>query len=138
MARPPKKINWDIVLRKMEAGLKAKQIYDELRINEDTFYDNFKKEFGHSFSDYSGNLHSVGKGNIQYKQYIKALEGNTQMLILLGREWLDQDKLKSDVPPLSDKVDEENRQMSENHRLRKENEELKAKFANQSQTRSEF
>ena len=51
---------------------------------------------------------------------------------------IDHEKTKTDIPPLSDKVDEENKQMKENYLLRKENEELKAKIANQSETRSEL
>lgn len=51
---------------------------------------------------------------------------------------IDHEKAKSDVPPLSDKVDQENIEMSENYKLRKEIEELKAKLENKSETRSEL
>lgn len=51
---------------------------------------------------------------------------------------IDHEKSKSDVPPLSDKVDEENNQMSENYLLRKQIEELKAQLDNKSETRPEL
>lgn len=90
MARPPKTIDWDLVEKKMEAGCSAREIYGNLRISDDTFYARFKKEFGKSFSDYADELHSYGKGNIRYTQYLKAQEGNVPMLIWLGKIWLDQ------------------------------------------------
>ena len=90
MARPEKSINWDLVELKMQAGCSAKEIYGELHISDDTFYARFKNEYGKSFSDYADELHSVGKGNIRYNQYIKALEGNVPMLMWLGKTWLGQ------------------------------------------------
>jgi hypothetical protein len=96
MARPLKNINWDIVIKRMQAGNTAEQIYVELELNKDTFYNRFKQEFGVGFSDYSdGKAHEAGKGNILYVQYMKALNGNTRMLELLGREWCGQAQEKT-------------------------------------------
>ncbi len=92
MARPRLPINWDLVKRKMEAGCKACEIIEDLECDKGTFYDRFIDEFGESFSTYSHKFHSIGKGNIRLTQYEKALEGNTQMLSLLGEEWLGQRK----------------------------------------------
>ena len=89
MARPLKEINWDLVLKKMEAGCPAKEIYSGM-CDEDTFYSRFKKEFGRAFSDYSGWMNNVGIGNLRYAQYAKAMQGNNQMLTLLGKERLGQ------------------------------------------------
>lgn len=90
MARPEKTINWDLVEEKMQAGCSAKEIYGELHISDETFYNRFKSEYGESFSDYLDKFHSVGKGNIRHMQYTKAKEGNIPMLIWLGKTWLGQ------------------------------------------------
>ncbi len=90
MARPEREIKWDVVLMRMQAGNTAAQIAQAHNINIDTFYDRFKKEFGCGFSDYSDPERTLGKGNIAYVQYTKALQGSTAMLSLLGEEWLGQ------------------------------------------------
>lgn len=90
MARPLKEIDWDYVERQAMAGCKACEIYPEFGINDDTFYRRFKDYFGESFQDFAGRIHGVGKGKIKLTQFEKALEGNTAMLQLLGREWLGQ------------------------------------------------
>ena len=95
MARPPKTIDWDLVERSMQAGCSAEEIYGDLGISINTFYYNFKEYYGCSFCEYRGKIHSIGKGNIRRTQYEKALEGNTQMLLLLGEEWLGQRKEKN-------------------------------------------
>lgn len=89
MARPLKNINWDIVIKRLQAGNTARQIAQELEILDiDTFYRRFKDEFGIGFGDYPvKDAHECGKGNIAFTQYMKALSGNTEMLKLLGREW---------------------------------------------------
>jgi hypothetical protein len=94
MARPPKPIDWDLVERKMQAGCKATEICWDFGINKDTFSDRFKAEYGVYFSEYSANLHNVGKGNVRHQQYERAMDGNTQMLTILGREWLGQEQDK--------------------------------------------
>jgi AraC-like DNA-binding protein len=92
MARPLRDINWDLVLLRMQCGNTAKQICDAFEISDDTFYSRFKREFGVSFADYSCSVDSreLGKANIAFTQYAKALKGDVQMLKLLGREWLGQ------------------------------------------------
>ncbi len=92
MARPKKEINWDLVLKKMEAGCSASEIYnsnDSLSCNRDTFYDRFKEEFGCSFSDYSAECKELGKGDIRLMLHMKCLNnrapGNMQGLIFKAR-----------------------------------------------------
>lgn len=89
MARPLKEINWEQVIKKMEAGCSAKEIYGSWG-DSDTFYRRFKQQFGKRFEDYAVSLREVGKGNIRYGQYVKAMQGNNHMLALLGKEWLGQ------------------------------------------------
>jgi hypothetical protein len=92
MARPPKPIDWNLVERKMEAGCTATEIAWDFRMHIDTFSERFKQEYGKYFTEYAGNFHSVGKGNVRHQQYERAMDGNTQMLTILGREWLGQEK----------------------------------------------
>lgn len=92
MSRPKKEINWDIVEKKMEAGCNGVEIAATLRIQPDTFYIRFKEKYGKSFQDYHGDFYSAGDANIKFTQYMKALAGNNNMLILLGRERLNQGK----------------------------------------------
>ena len=103
MARPKKEINWDIVEKKMEAGCPAREIAGK-HMNIDTFYDRFKEEFGSSFSDYSDAYYGEGDGNIRFTQYMKALQGNNNMLLLLGRERLGQSQEKEMAPPNNDYI----------------------------------
>lgn len=98
MARPLKNINWDTVERRMEAGCSAKEIAGGLLIDINTFYERFKKEFGMGFSDFADSFKSSGVANIRFRQYMKAMEGNVEMLKLLGREWLGQGKEELEKP----------------------------------------
>lgn len=95
MARPLKEINWDEVELKMKAGCSAKEICGSY-MDLDTFYRRFKDEYGKSFGDYSARFHETGKGNIKAKQYSKAMEGNIQMLLWLGKNWLGQKDREED------------------------------------------
>ena len=111
-----------------------------MQIDDSTFYDRFKKEFNESFQDYSSKMHAVGSSNIKYMQYIKALDGNMNMLILLGREWLGQqqnDDSKQNSP-IQEQIDYKHKIMLLEH----ENAELKRKIedntSNKPQTKSEL
>lgn len=90
MARPPKPINWDLVDRMMEAGCTADGIAGALHIHPTNFCNRFKKQYGKNFTNFANDFHSGGKANVQFNQYVKAMQGNIQMLTLLGREWLGQ------------------------------------------------
>jgi hypothetical protein len=85
MARPKKTINWDLVEKRMEAGNSAKEIAKHLRIDINTFYDRFKEEYKCSFSDFADGITECGIADIVFTQHMKALSGNVQMLIYLGK-----------------------------------------------------
>ncbi len=123
MGRTKKEINWDIVEKKIEAGLSAKAIAGGMcEIN--TFYDRFKEHFGKNFADYADEIRCVGPANVQFTQYMKALAGNTNMLMLLGREWLGQGKEPEKVSPFEDAMAVRH----ENMILRSQLEKLKEKY----------
>ena len=95
MARPKKEINWSEVELRLEAGNSVKIIASCFNIDTDTFYIRFKEQYGCSFQDYPakyGNFRDKGKENIAAAQYKVAMKGSNNMLIHLGREWLDQGK----------------------------------------------
>jgi len=119
MARPLKEINWDLVVKKMEAGCSASEIYNspDISLSQDTFYDRFKAKFECGFSDYSSKYHEGGKGNIRFTQYIKALKGDTKMLTLLGEEWLGQGKIKEETPKNQHDIDKDHRIMELENQL---------------------
>lgn len=126
MARPPKAINWDIVKTKMEAGLKASQIWPDFNINEDTFYRRFKEEFGCSFQDYRERAVEEGKGYIAWVQYMKAKGGNIPMLLLLGKEWLGQGQEKEKESPYEDTIALRHENMTLRYEIQKLKESLSA------------
>ena len=101
MARPLKEINWEMVEKKMEAGCSAREIYGGI-CDADTFYRRFKTQYGTRFEDYGVECHTVGKGNIRLKQYLKAMNGSDRMLTILGEQWLDQGKEKELLSPHED------------------------------------
>jgi hypothetical protein len=103
MGRTPKEINWDVVEKKIEAGCSAEEIY-ECMCAPNTFYNRFKEHFGENFCDYCDKKRRVGPGNIRFTQYMKALAGNTNMLMLLGRELLGQGKEPERVSPFEDSI----------------------------------
>ena len=92
MARPEKDIDWKLVEKKMEAGCTATEIAGGFHMHIETFSNRFEKQYGCYFTEYKAKFHSHdgGKGNIKFRQYAKAMEGNTQMLIHLGKHWLGQ------------------------------------------------
>lgn len=130
MARPKKEINWDVVEKRIEAGCSGIEIAAALRIDDDTFYGRFKEHYGKSFSDYSGTFYSAGDSNLKFTQYMKALSGNMQMLILLGRERLGQGKEQEKNSPFEDIL----ALRHENMILRAELVEIQGKNADKSET----
>jgi len=133
MARPKKEINWEIVEKKMEAGCSAREIAAGIcEIN--TFYDRFKEKYGKSFGDYADDYYSIGDGNIKFTQYMKALSGNNNMLLLLGRERLGQGKEQEKQSPFEDVL----ALRHENMILKAEISEMKEKNVDKSQTRQEL
>lgn len=90
MARPPKPIDWNRVEKKMEAKCTATEIAGSFHMDLETFSNRFKAEYGKNYTDYLATFHNGGKANLKERQYAKAMEGNAQMLIWLGKQWLAQ------------------------------------------------
>jgi hypothetical protein len=90
VARPPKEIDWKVVEQKMQAGNTAKKIAKDFNIDVGNFYDRFKKEFGKGFADFASDFYSNGNENLEYMQYMKAMNGDSKMLLWLGKVRLGQ------------------------------------------------
>lgn len=119
MARPLKAINWDIVEKRMEAGNIGESIAQALHIDLNTFYRRFKDHYGYSFGDSALHFHKCGDNNIQYTQYMKALSGNVQMLIWLGKVRLGQREpdMLSAIPSNQVDIDKDQIIMQLQHKL---------------------
>ena len=117
MARPPKKVDWNKVIRMIQAKGTAKCISKELELNINTFYIKFNDEFGYSFQDYAQNAHETAKENILFTQYAKALSGNGEMLKLLGKEWCGQGLEAVKESPLQNVIEKDQIIMRLEHRI---------------------
>lgn len=102
MSRPVKELDWNIVEKRMEAGENAMTIAIRHNVSLDSFYKKFKKHYGMPFHEMIHKMKSVGKSNILFTQYAKALSGNIRMLELLGREWCGQGKMEATQSPFED------------------------------------
>ncbi len=89
MARPLKEINWDVVDQCMESGCSGVEIAGKFRIQKQTFYERFKKEYGCSFQDYHTEAQEGGLADIRRMLHGKAINnqnpGNAHLLIFLAR-----------------------------------------------------
>jgi hypothetical protein len=122
MARPKKPINWDVVEKRMEAGNSAKEIAKHLRIDINTFYDRFKEEFECGFADFSDGISQCGNADIVFTQHMKALSGNVQMLMYLGKVKCGQKEPESTMTLAANQVqlDQSHRIMELEHQLAEE------------------
>src|SRR6185369_12660048 len=119
-----KEIDWEYVDELIRSGNKGIDIASEIGMNHDWFYQRCLKEKNQSFQSYAQSKISSGKCRIKYKQYLKALDGCTQMLIHTGKHLCDQwDKRADDEEPKkTTDVNLENKVMEQNDIIR----ELKA------------
>lgn len=124
--RPRKPINWEIVEKRMEAGCNATEIAGSLQLDLGTFCDRFKDHFGDIFSNYSQMYYKAGDSNLRLTQYMKALSGNTNMMVLLGKERLGQGKEEVKVSPYQGSIDLEHENMALKAQLEFLKEQLKA------------
>lgn len=89
MARPKREINWEVVEKLIECGCNGKEIAAKFKLDPDTFYDRFRKEYGCRFADYSGDAAECGKAEIRSMLYAKALNnkapGNATLLLFMAR-----------------------------------------------------
>ena len=104
MARPLKDIDWDQVDKMCAIHCTGEEQASILGVDYDTLNSACKREQGCSFSDYFKQKASHGRMSLRRKQYSAAMDGNTTMLVWLGKNWLgqsDQPEVEAqDLPPI--------------------------------------
>lgn len=113
MARPRKEIDFTDLDKLCEMQCTKDEICWFLQIDEKTLTARIKDKHGVGFSDYYKKASSGGKISLRRKQFEVAMNGNTALLIFLGKQYLGQaDKIEQsgneDKPPLmlAYKIDE--------------------------------
>ena len=97
MARPLKEIDWQAVDQMCAIHCTGEEQAAVLGVDYDTLNAACKREHKTSFSDYFKQKASSGKMSLRRKQYTTAMDGNTTMLVWLGKNWLGQrDQPESD------------------------------------------
>jgi hypothetical protein len=104
MSRPLIEIDWDQVDEMCRIHCTGEEQAAVLGIDYDTLNAACKREKGLGFSDYYAQKSSGGKMSLRRKQYTAAMDGNTTMLVWLGKNWLgqsDQPEVEAqDLPPI--------------------------------------
>lgn len=90
MARPTTPIDWEQVDRMCEIHCTGEEQASILGVDYDTLNAACKREHNKSFSEYFRQKASSGKMSLRRKQYTSAMDGNTTMLVWLGKNWLGQ------------------------------------------------
>lgn len=88
--RPQKEIDWKLVDEYLIAGCPGTKIADALGIHAETLYDRCQMEKGLGFSAYSQQKRSNGDALLHKAQYDYAVDGDTALLIFLGKTRLEQ------------------------------------------------
>lgn len=108
--RPPKEINWDLVERYIEVGCSGVEIAAKFRIQKQTFYERFKREYNKNFQDYHTDCDAGCKADIRLSLVAKAInnksQGNATILIFLARTMLGmrEPELISNDSPFEDSI----------------------------------
>jgi hypothetical protein len=91
VGRPKKEINYNLVDSLCEIQCTGEEIAAVLDIDYDTLNAALKRDKGVGFSDYFSQKRNVGKKSLRRRQWQAAIDdGNTTMLIWLGKQFLGQ------------------------------------------------
>ena len=88
--RPLIAINWKQVDQMCAIHCTGDEQAAILEISYDTLNRACKRDKKMSFADYFRQKSAGGKMSLRRRQYSEAMEGNTTMLVWLGKNWLDQ------------------------------------------------
>ncbi len=94
LGRPPHKLDWDKIDSLLIAGCSGREIAGNLEINQKTLYEHAVKDKGMSFTDYSDQFYGKGDSILRAKQFKQAIDGDTTLLIWLGKVRLKQKEEK--------------------------------------------
>ena len=114
MARPLAHIDWDQVDKLCAIHCTGEEQASILGVDYDTLNAACKRDKGIGFSDYFKQKSSGGKMSLRRRQYTSAMDGNTTMLVWLGKNWLGQSDMPEpepqDLPPIViERADEANK-----------------------------
>lgn len=90
MARPKIKIDFDMVKKLCAIQCTGQEIADVLDVSYDTLERRVKEVYQISFADYIKKHSANGKMSLRRKQHEVAMNGNTTMLVWLGKQYLGQ------------------------------------------------
>jgi IS30 family transposase len=88
--RPEVTLDWKKIDYLLEAGCSGGEIAAQCGVHHDTIYRRVQQRYGESFTDYAARIRQKGEANIRVVQYQKALKGDNNMLIWLGKNRLKQ------------------------------------------------
>lgn len=98
MARPRKEIDYATVEKLLHIQCTGEEIAAVLGINYDTLVSSIKRDHKMSYSEYSEQKKAGGKASLRRMQWKQAENGNTTMLIWLGKQMLGQsDKQQTEL-----------------------------------------
>ena len=90
VGNPKKVIDWDIVDDYLISGLLGTKIADAIGVHPDTLYQRCELEKGTNWSAYLQQKRTKGDALLHKAQFSQALEGDTSLLIFLGKVRLEQ------------------------------------------------
>lgn len=88
--RPKIEIDWSLVQRLCNIHCTGEEIASILGISYDTLQRRVQEEYSCGFADYYKKAAASGKMSLRRKQFESALDGNTTMLVWLGKNILGQ------------------------------------------------
>ena len=88
--RKPKPLDWDIARNLCEAHCTQAEVAAKLNINISTLKDRCIQEQGIEFAQFYKQWKDVGNSSLRAVQYAKAIKGDNQLLIWLGKNRLNQ------------------------------------------------
>lgn len=89
--RPCVTIDWKLVENALQSHCTGPEIAAYLGIHPETLYDNVRRKFGITFTDYSAKFKAKGKSLLRMTQFDEAIRKRDRgMLVWLGKQILDQ------------------------------------------------
>lgn len=137
MARPYKDIDWNLVEKYVECGSPGTEIAGKFRIQAETFYRRFEKEYGVSFQNYKASVQDSALADLRLMIHAKALNnkapGNSNLLIFLAKCKLGyrEPDVVHTLAANQNQIDQSHKIMQLEHALAEE----KAKNANKSKAK---
>ena len=94
MGRPEIEIDWSAVDKLLQIQCTGKEIASLLNMSYNTLERKCKKDHKRTFEDYSQEKRAAGLPSLRRRQWTKAMDGDSTMLIWLGKQYLEQNDKK--------------------------------------------